>query len=316
VLLLVVSVLAMVFTIRPILVAATLSAIVWNFFFIPPIFTFEISNTEDLLLFLMYFTIALLNAALGSRIRNLEQKTAQEAEKAKTILLYDTLFNALSHELKTPIATILASTEVLKSNAIKLNEHQRNELFNELELAGERLNKQINNLLQMSKADSGTISTKPQWTDLSEFIYNFIDNNYKGNEARIQVFVPNSFPFVKIDTALLTPVFSNLIDNALLYTPVNNKIEICLNWNSGKLQITISDTGPGFPKHEIEKVFEKFYRLPNTTQKGTGLGLSIVRGLLTAHGGSIQLTDNKPQGAVFTITLPAESSSINLLSNE
>ncbi len=316
VLLLLVSVQAMVFTIRPIIVSATLSAMVWNYFFIPPVFTFEISNTEDLLLFLMYFAIAVLNAVLGNRIRTFEQKAQAEAEKAKTILLYDTLFNSLSHELKTPIATILASTEVLKSESDKLSEAHKNELINELEHAGLRLNKQINNLLQMSRADSGTISPKPQWTDFEEYINSFLTQNYQSSLNRIKFNFPDHFPILKIDTVLLGPIISNLIDNGLLYTPQNTAIKLEFSWEKEKLQIVISDTGPGFPLNEREKVFEKFYRLPNTTQKGTGLGLSIVRGLLTAQGGTIQLTDNKPLGAVFTITLPAESSSINQLSNE
>ncbi|MFY8033406.1 MAG: sensor histidine kinase, partial [Flexibacteraceae bacterium] len=159
-------------------------------------------------------------------------------------------------------------------------------------------------------------SPKPQWTDFEEYINSFLTQNYQGSLNRIKFNFPDHFPILKIDTVLLSPVLSNLIDNGLLYTPQNAVIKIEFSWDKEKLQIVISDTGPGFPVNEREKVFEKFYRLPNTTQKGTGLGLSIVRGLLTAQGGTIQLTDNKPQGAVFTITLPAESSSINQLSNE
>lgn len=143
VLLMAVSLLAMVFDIMPVLSAAVLSAILWNFLFIPPIRTFSIDTPEDALLFMMYFVVAMVNAVLTSRIRQAEAKVRERDERAASIRLYNTLLNSLSHELRTPIATIIGATDTLTENLSKLSEDQKSDLLGELEAAGYRLNRQV-----------------------------------------------------------------------------------------------------------------------------------------------------------------------------
>ena len=121
ILLMTVSVVAMLFEILPVLVAAVLSAVIWNFFFIPPLYTFDIGNAEDVLMFLLYFLIALVNAALTFKIREAEKKARDKEEKEKELQLYNTLLNSLSHELRTPIASILGSVDMLKENLQELS---------------------------------------------------------------------------------------------------------------------------------------------------------------------------------------------------
>ncbi len=119
-----VSLLAMMFDILPVMIAAILSALIWNFFFIPPLYTFHVSNAEDFLMFLMYFIIAMVNAVLTFKIREAELKARDKEEKENTIKIYNTLFNSLSHELRTPISTILGSVDTLKENKENLTERQ------------------------------------------------------------------------------------------------------------------------------------------------------------------------------------------------
>ena len=146
VLLMTVSVIAILFEIFPVLLAAVLSAVIWNYFFIPPLFTFDIGNTEDLLMFLLYFVIALVNAVLTIKIREAEKKARDKEEKEKELKLYNTLLNSLSHELRTPIATILGSVDMLKESRDKLSVDNQNELLNEIGIAGNRLNRQVENI--------------------------------------------------------------------------------------------------------------------------------------------------------------------------
>lgn len=122
ILLMTVSVVAMLFEILPVLLAAVLSAVIWNFFFIPPLFTFNIGNTEDALMFLLYFVIALVNAVLTFKIRDAEKKARDKEEKEKELKLYNTLLNSLSHELRTPIAAIIGSVDILKESKDKLSD--------------------------------------------------------------------------------------------------------------------------------------------------------------------------------------------------
>jgi two-component system sensor histidine kinase KdpD len=139
-LLLVVSLNAILFDIFPVMLSALLSALIWNFFFIPPTMNFHIGTPEDGLMFLMYFVIASINAVLTYKIREVERKKRDDEEKAKALKLYNTLLNSLSHELRTPISTIIGAIDTVKDNQTKLSDSNRNELYSEIEIAGFRLN--------------------------------------------------------------------------------------------------------------------------------------------------------------------------------
>ncbi len=336
ILLLIVSLLAIVFDIVPVLVAATLSALIWNFFFIHPKFTFHIGSAEDGFLFLMYFVIAFINAVLTNRIRKIEKEVREKEEKAKTVKLYNTLLNSLSHELKTPIATIVGATDNLLDESSKLTDSNRKELIEGISVASLRLNQQVENLLSMSRLESGFIQPKKDWCDMNELIYdviNRLDQQLKNHKVAIHI--EENLPLYKLDYGLIEQVLYNLLYNASIYTPEFADIIIAaknstnrfyqLNTSteehsevkreSNQLSLTIEDRGPGFPPKELDKVFDKFYRLNNSRAGGTGLGLSIVKGFVEAHNGTIVL-ENVPHGAKFTIEIPAETSYINNLKNE
>jgi len=317
IMLLVVSLNAILFDIFPVLLSALLSALVWNFFFIPPTLTLHIGTPEDGLMFLMYFVIASINAVLTYKIREVERKERDEAEKAKAIKLYNTLLNSLSHELRTPISTIIGAIDTIKDNPTKLSESNRNELYSEIEIAVFRLNRQVENLLSMSRLEAGFIQPKNDWCDLNELVFAAInDNKDDANHHKID-FSPNeNLPLFKLDSGLIEQILYNLIHNALQHTPENSTIRIELSYNETNGIIQISDNGKGFPPSEIGLVFDKFYRLTNTATGGTGLGLSIVKGFVEAMNGMVYL-ENLPQGgAKFTIEIPCEFSKNKDLENE
>src|SRR3954468_9479153 len=139
-LLVTVSINSIFLDIKPVLTAAILSALIWNFFFIPPRFTFAINNAEDVLMFLMYFVVALINGVFTTRIRKAEKEANQKRERENTIKLYNTLLNSLSHELRTPISTIVGASDNLLSMADKLSEHNKFELATEISKASLQLN--------------------------------------------------------------------------------------------------------------------------------------------------------------------------------
>lgn len=141
ILLMMVSLNAILFDIFPVVVSALLSALIWNFFFIPPILTFHIDTPEDGLMFLMYFVIASINAVLTFKLREFDKRQRDEEERTKSIALYNTLFNSLSHELKTPIATIIGAVDTIKDKNSKLSDSNRKELYSEIGIAGLRLNR-------------------------------------------------------------------------------------------------------------------------------------------------------------------------------
>src|SRR5690606_19001108 len=175
----------MLFDILPVLVTAVSSALIWNFFFIPPTFNLFISTPEDVLMFLMYFVIALINAVLTFKIRSVEKKARDKEKREKTIQLYNTMLNSLSHELRTPISAIIGAVDTIKENNVKLSNSNKNELIDEIEIAGLRLNRQVENLLNMSRLEAGVLDLNPDWCDLHELIHNVIKNNEPDSKLHI-----------------------------------------------------------------------------------------------------------------------------------
>ena len=312
ILLLAVSVLAMLFDILPVLFIALSSALIWNFFFIPPILNFHVSTPEDVLMFLMYFVVALMNAVLTFKIREFEKKTSDEESKEKTIMLYNTLLNSLSHELRTPISAIIGSIDAIRDSESKISETNRHELYSEIEIAAFRLNHQVENLLSMGKLEAGILKPNPDWNDMNEVIFSTIKNNKDEAANYTVIFEPDeSLPLFKIDRGMVEQVLQNLLRNALRHTPKNTIIKIKVENVEENCQITVSDNGQGFPAGEVDFVFDKFFRLANSGTGGTGLGLSIVKGFTEALGGNVHLENLETGGAKFTIRIPAEVSSTN-----
>ena len=316
-LLLAVSVTAMVFEILPVLLTAIFSALSWNFFFIPPRFTFRIEKTEDVVLFLMYFLIALVNAALTYKIRQVQKESLAKEEKANTIKLYNTLLNSLSHELRTPIATIVGAADNLENFNGKLSEINRYELIREISKASFRLNQQVENLLNMSRLESGFIQPKKDWCDVVELLYENVKRVEENTGKRnINIQVDQNIPLFKLDKGMMEQALYNLLYNAAIYTQPGSAISISAACHADVLEIIVEDNGPGFPPDEIDNVFDKFYRLKNTKAGGTGLGLSIVKGFTEAHDGKIVVENTSTGGARFTINIPTEISYLNNLKNE
>lgn len=316
-LLVTVSLIAMFFEILPVLLAALTSALIWNFFFIPPRFTLAIHSAEDTLMLFMYFIIALVNAVLTYKIRQIEKRAQEKEEKEKTVILYNTLLSSLSHELRTPISTIIGSTDNLLTDSEKLSDQNKHELLTEISNASLRLDRQVENLLNMSRLESGFIKPKKDWCDMNELVHDVV-NQFKDNKDQhpINIQIKEGMPLFKVDFGLIEQVIRNLIHNAVLYTPKYCIITITVLCKNDNLIIIVEDNGNGFPNDEIDKVFNKFYRLKNTNTGGTGLGLSIVKGFVEAHNGNIKLENIADGGARFTIEIPAEISYMNNLKNE
>jgi len=315
ILLLAVSVLAMLFEIFPVLITALVSALAWNFFFIPPVFTLHIGEPEDALMALMYIAVALINVVLTTKIRQVEKDSRDKEERETTIRLYNTLLNSLSHELRTPISTVIGAADTLRENESQLTKEQQQELIAEIGIAGSRLNRQVENLLNMSRLESGTLKIKRDWCDVNELIFTVIANNEPTSQHHhVEFFPQEKLPLFYLDRGLLEQVLHNIIHNAVQHTPAGSTIHISAVPGAESCIITISDNGKGFPEEEIGHVFEKFYRLPHSSTGGTGLGLSIAKGYVEAHGGTLSLKNAPGGGAEFTILIPAELSSIKVQS--
>jgi len=316
-LLVAVSFLAMFLDIAPVLLAAILSAVTWNFLFIPPRFTLTVQAAEDRILLLMYFIIALINGVLTFKIRQMEKEVKAKDDKAKSVKFYNTLLNSLSHELRTPITTIIGCADNLQTNSPRLSEKDKADLVTEISVAGVRLNQQVENLLNMSRLESGFFQVKKDWCDINELIYKTLgrlESNLKN--YKVAVYISEHLPLFKLDFGLMEQVIYNLIINITQHTPEDTLITIQAECIKGSLVITIADNGKGFPENEIDNVFNKFYRLKGARTGGTGLGLSIVKGFVEAHNGTVRLENLPVRGSKFEIEIKTERAQVNKIKDE
>lgn len=328
ILLLLVSLVAIFLEIKPVLLAAILSALALDYLFIKPYYTLHIDNAEDAFLLIMFFIIALINAVLTNKFRRMQRAIQIKETRASTLKLYNTLLDSLSHELRTPIAAILGSIDTLQQKNVNLSSETQQKLHNEIEKASMKLNYQVENLLNMSRLESGYIHPKLDWCDVKEIIYNVCSRlSEETKEHKIKYKIDDNLPLFKLDYGLMEQIIYNLIYNGSQHTPKGANIEISLKYDVDvdyerhidlikKCIISISDNGYGFPTNEIDRAFDKFHRFKDSKTGGTGLGLSIVKGFVEAQNGTIKLHNADDGGAVFTLEFNVDCLPINSLKNE
>ena len=306
-LLLVVSLLAITFDIGPVLTTAALSALIWDYFFIPPRFNFHVNTAEDTLVLVMYFVIAFINGVLTYKIRQVEKALHQKEARANSVTLYNTVLNSLSHELRTPIASIIGAADNLQGNS-HLNNEDKASLVSEISKAGLRLNQQVENLLNISRLESGHIQPKGDWCDIEELIHEIVKRVEEGNAQRkIGISINSNMPFCFIDRGLLEQVLYNLLNNAAIHTGVKCTIDVTASCHADLLEVLIEDSGTGFSKKEMQDVFNKFAPAKQKSTAGSGLGLSIVKGFTEALNGTVEVARGKAGGALFTIAIPVKT---------
>lgn len=217
--------------------------------------------------------------------------------------LHQTLLNSISHEMRTPLTAIMGSANALENDQ---NEKVR-QLAAGIHEAGDRLNRVIENLLDMSRLNSGVLSLKLEWHDMNDLLSVVMKKHAKllaNHKVRVQ-YLPD-LVLCKIDFRLMEHAISNILLNASMYTPVNTEIELNLRKDLNRVYLDIKDHGAGIPDQFKEQVFNKFYRIPGAPTGGTGLGLSIVKSIVELHQGAISIVDTSPHGACFTVSLPLQ----------
>jgi two-component system, OmpR family, sensor histidine kinase KdpD len=311
VLLLAVSLLAVLFDILPVLVSAVLSAFVWDFFFIPPRFAFHVETPEDNFLLLMYFVIALINGVLTYRIRKVEKAFRLKEERANSVHLYNTVLNSLSHELRTPIAAIIGAADNLQLNKA-LSKSDADLLINEISKASFRLNQQVENLLNISRLESGHIKPRQDWCDIPEVVYDVVKRVEENNPTRrININISQSMPVCRLDKGMLDQILYNLVNNAATHTNPEADINVTASCHTNLLELVVEDNGTGFTEKKLTDMFLKFSREKHMETSGSGLGLSIVKGFTEALGGTVSLEKGKFGGARFVISIPVKTTTIS-----
>jgi two-component system sensor histidine kinase KdpD len=233
-----------------------------------------------------------------------EARVSAETERLRAALL-----TSISHDLRTPLAAILGTVSSLRSYAEKYGPAEREELLATLQEEAERLNRFVANLLDMTRLESGAIALRLEPIDAGEIIGAALGRAARLlARHRVEADIAPDLPMLPLDAALFEQVLVNLFDNAAKYAPPGSRIDVRARRRGERVEITVLDEGPGIPEGELERVFDKFYRVhaQDRRRAGTGLGLAICRGFVEALGGRIVAGNRRDRtGAVLTITLPA-----------
>lgn len=254
-------------------------------------------------------TCASLLAISLERIHYIEvaQKSTVQIESER---LRNSLLSAISHDLRTPLASLVGLAESLAMVQPPLPAHQQ-ELTGAIQQSAQRMSALVNNLLDMARLEAGAVQLNKAWQPLEEVVGSALAASAPAIAAhRIEVTLPGDLPLLQIDSVLMERVLVNLLENAAKYTPADTTLRISAQQQSDAVALTLTDEGPGLPKGREELLFEKFERgARESATPGVGLGLAICRAIVQAHGGSIRgdtilNAQSQPAGARFTLLLP------------
>jgi two-component system sensor histidine kinase KdpD len=240
------------------------------------------------------------------RARLREEATDAEILR-RTDALRQALLNAVSHDLRTPLATIMASAGSLRQQDVAWTEEERQGFAQAIEEEAEHLNRLVGNLLDLSRIEAGTIRPQKSWQDFSILVDDVLERlRPVTREHRLRVEVPLDLPPVYLDPVEIGEVLYNLVENATRYAPAGTEITIQARLEGQMLRVAVSDRGPGLPAAALPHLFDPFYRVLDGQPRpqGLGLGLAIVKGLVTAHDGVVSAENRAGGGARFSFTLP------------
>jgi two-component system sensor histidine kinase KdpD len=245
-------------------------------------------------------------AAAAERVL-LAADAAKLARQAETESLRNSLLNAISHDLRTPLAVLVGASSSLITDDQRLSDAARKELAATVHDEATRMTALVNNLLDMARLESGAIALAREWTPLEEIVGSVLGRLRDVLAAHpVKVTLPADLPLLHVDPVLLGQLLANLLENAAKYTPRGTPVDISARVLPGRIAVEVADSGPGIPAGEETKLFDKFYRLQReAAQSGVGLGLAICKAIVAAHGGTISAANRPGGGAVFRFELPA-----------
>src|SRR5574341_1426801 len=246
-------------------------------------------------------SLAIERVKLADQARQIELLRATEQ-------LQNALLNSISHDLRTPLVSIIGALSTLAAQDHELKDDARRSLIETAYEEANRLNRLVSNLLDMTRLESGAMRVARELTDVQDLIGSAlgqIENRLADRKVRVEL--PSEMPLVPLDFVLIVHALVNLLDNALKYSPDGSPLEIQTQVEAGEVQISVLDRGIGIPPGDLNRVFDKFYRVHRPEHvTGTGLGLAISKGIIEAHKGRIWAANRPGGGTIVTLALPLE----------
>ncbi|MBP9853563.1 MAG: GAF domain-containing protein [Candidatus Omnitrophica bacterium] len=266
----------------------------------------ELKNREEFGPKNRHLFIALANqAAVAIQRTKLADASRQVELMKEREKLHTALLNSISHDLRTPLVSIMGALSSLLQDYSSIDSKTREELLTAAYEDSDHLNRFVGNLLDMTRLEAKALKIRIEPCELRDVIGTSLQTlKYEVKRRNISINIPSDLPEIPMDFVLMMRVFVNLIDNAVKYSPAKTPIDISVTLLEDKVRIDVKDFGIGIPKDDVIKIFDKFYRAVNRQVTGTGLGLSICKGMVEAHGGRIFAVNNAGPGATISVELP------------
>jgi K+-sensing histidine kinase KdpD len=288
------------------------SMVAFNFFFLPPLHTLALRDSENWVALSVYVVTAVVVSELAAISRRraeeagrlaraaLEAESLRRSDQAKTAVL-----RAVSHDLRTPLTSIRAATEALQSGSLVLAEDERDELLETIRLEARRLERLVLNLLDLSRLEAGAATPRLEVWTVDGLLARVLEALGPGSE-RVR-FALTTVPPVRVDGSQLERVLVNLIENALKFSH-GEAVDVLVDGVDGEVLIRVLDRGPGLGAADVDRIFEPF---EHGEEGGTGLGLAIARGFVQANGGRLWAEPSEA-GGTFVLALPAAGAAVNV----
>ena len=250
--------------------------------------------------------------ALAIERLQLAEKARGAQLKVETETLRNSLLSAISHDLRTPLASIVGAASSLvedeqRTDGERLSAQARRELELTIHDEAQRMATLSGNILDMARLETGAVQLRREWVPLEEIVGSVLARFRRKLEGRaVGVALPRDLPLLNVDPVMIEQVLANLFENALKYTPAGSPLDIAARSDRGAVELSLADRGPGIPPGSGERLFDKFFRAsPERAQSGVGLGLTICRAMVEAHGGTVCAGNREGGGAQFFVNLPA-----------
>ena len=238
--------------------------------------------------------------------------------KAETESLRNSLLSAISHDFRTPLASIVGASSSLIDGGTHLTEEAKLDLGKTIYEEARRMTKLANNLLDMARLEAGSVKLNCQWCPIEEIVGGVLTRLHARLAAHpVSIKLPPGLPLVHVDAVMIEQVLENLLENAVKYTPDGTPLEIGAEAGAQKMEFWVADSGAGLPAGKEDMLFDKFYRgAKEGAQSGVGLGLTICRAIVEAHGGTIRAESRPGGGAIFRFDIPVTGEPPQMLSEE
>jgi two-component system sensor histidine kinase KdpD len=283
------------------------SMLAFNFLFLPPVHTFAIEDSRNWGALAVYLVTAVVVSELAASARRRAaeaERLAREAFEAESLRRSDAvktaIIQAVSHDLRTPLATMEAAVGGLESGVLELSADDRASLLETLRIELARLTRLVENLLDLSRLQAGAAEPYLELWTADQLLAQALEE--VADSTRVIVSAPPDLPLVRVDAAQVQRVLVNLIENALKFSPPDEAVVVSAAALDGELILRIDDRGGGVARDELERVFEPFHR--SSGGPGAGLGLAIARGFAVANDGRLWSERREGGGASFSLALP------------